>query len=38
LYKIEPDCIVKIVLQENNLNVSSYKLKLHQKILLDYTR
>jgi glucosamine 6-phosphate synthetase-like amidotransferase/phosphosugar isomerase protein len=38
LYKIEPDCIVKILMKENTLDIFSYKLKLHQKILLDYMR
>jgi glucosamine 6-phosphate synthetase-like amidotransferase/phosphosugar isomerase protein len=38
LYKIEPHCIVKINFSEEKLSVSSYQLKLHQKIILNYLR
>ena len=38
LYKIEPHCVVKINLNEMKLSVSSYQLKLHHKIVLNYLR
>lgn len=38
LYRMEPDCITKIKLSDENLKISSYQLKLHQKIILDYLR
>jgi len=36
--KIEPHCIIKINLSDDNLKLSCYQIKLHQKIVLDYVR
>lgn len=37
-YKVEPSCIVKFSMRQDEIISDSYKLKLHQKILLDYQR